>query len=558
MEKFTKPAYIFDDALVVTLLQKNKITSNRDYMFFSKLCSLNLEVIPFEEALHLSEFSNNEQSFLSYLKRFEDKGLLIVRHEIRPGGIAPCYIRLCNEDSFAFSYEYINERFIQGTEDLSLPLPTFKDFMFNNITIFQEFVTEYKPGVLSSKLAKTLDTEAKIYSIPIYKDLLYCTDKNVELICDYIIKRVRAQLTSQSLLLQEILKVFNQKFIIFKERLESEDLKEWEVIVSTLFKNISQLRTNNRVKEYVEFLDYIIILNTIISGHVLYIEKRTKRDVNRENVKEAVNREMLRLSNGISKGNFRAFIQKLAVEHALNEEDRVYEHVYARLVISCKDVKNDNYAGIIDFENYLIHSSLLANYIAEKYLYLNEKLNKYYADIMYNFLIHKLPAKDAVFFDTQELEVSVRQQVFQLDEFMYSILRNPVVLAHIIIVTTQRMNLSMKTTEPEQGPEPPLEPGLVTTKGTRATSSDQYNQLSVSKKLSAFFNLRTKQLLAWHEIFNIDTVSLAQLSFARLNLFRKILLFFSNRYKYTLKKIKTINMTYKKDLLDAEKRDLLK
>ncbi len=552
MEKFVKPSYIFDDALVVTLLQKNKITSNRDYTFFSKLCSLNLEVIPFEEGLHLSEFSNNEQSFLSYLKRFEDKGFLIVRHEIRPRGIAPSYIRLCNEDSFEFSYEYINERFIQGTQDFSLPMPTFKDFMFNNVTIFQEFVTEFKPSVLSSKLEKTLDKEAKIYSIPIYKDLLYCTDKNVELVCDYIIKRVRLQLKSHPLLLQETLKVFNQKFIVFKERLESDDLKEWEAIVTTLFKNITQLRSNNRIKEHVVFLDYIIILNTIVPGHVLYIEKRTKRDSNRESVKEAVNREMLRLSNGISKGNFKAFIQKLATEHALDEEDQVYDHVYARLVISCKDVKNDNYAGIIDFENYLIHSSLLANYIAEKYLYLNEKLNKHYADIMYNFLIHKLPAKDAVFFDTQELEVSVRQQVFQLDEFMYSILRNPVVLAHIIIVTTQRMNLSIKTTEQE------LDPDSIMPAETRPTDGDQYNQLSVSKKLSAFFNLRTKQLLAWHEIFNIDTVSLAQLSFTRLNLFRKILLFFSNRYKYTLKKIKTINMTYKKDLLDAEKRNLLR
>ena len=524
------PDYINDKFLIKTVLTKNKINSYKDYIFFTKLCSLNSEKIPFETAMQLSETTGDELTFINYLGRFTDKKLMVIRHSFKPEGLRPEYVFISNENSFEFIYEYINECIIQGLYDYNYPLPSFKELTYNNINIPKNNIENFTTEILYKKLQKKTIATPTIYSIPIYKDLFYFTDENIDKISDYAIIKLQKIFNSSPHVTNEILKLFKHNIQDFKTHTTSKDYKIWLPIIKEISKEIPSLRLNRKISDSYNFLDFIIILKNTLDTHITFIDEIAHTEKKLDNVKKEIESYFFQLTNGIDRENFEVFYNETIEKHELKEKKEILENqILQPLIIDVdKFEPNQQIYNIIDFKTYLIHSSMLPNCISEKYFSVNEKIHAIYLEIMKKFLLHKLPPKERIFFSIEELETSVRKHVQKIDNFMFTILQYPVVLANMII-----NNHNKKILEKNQDQQADMVSNEI--------EKTLFDKMSLSKQLSTFFNIRTKKLLKWHEIFNINVVQLATLSFSKLSFFQKLFLFITNRYKLTMKKIKKLN-----------------
>lgn len=524
MATLKKPAYLGNESLLATTLQRSKITANIDFTFFSKLCTLNTATVPFLDAMQLYDNTDDPTTFINYLKRFEDKKLLVIRHAIVDTELAPKYLQLCEQNSFEFLYEYINEYLIQGMFNPSHPLLTFKECSNQGVVIPQEQVVPFNEEDLVSRL-KNLPLDPKIYSIPIHQNIYFCTDETIDKICSLIISRIQLQLSNSPQLANEVLKIFKENFSSFKDKFTSNNITIWAEIINKLHSAIPHLRAKKRLLEQSEFLDYVLILKKVVNCHATFNKETKKKETNISSLQTELEKEMLNHPQGKTQVDFNMLLNSLIEKYDLKEnKEEVSKTIEKNLITPISELTAHKISGIIKFEEHYIHASVLASYISDRYFVLCDKLKQHYMQLMNSFLLHKLPSSNIIFFDFAELETSVRQLVHQMDELMYVILRNPVALASIIINANSKIN----TINGELN-------------GSKKDMQNNFTKMSLSKQLSAFFNLRTKRLLNWYEIFNIDVVNIAKKSFANLNFFRKILLFFTNRYKYTLHKVQRMN-----------------
>ncbi len=519
------PDYLNDDSLIKTILTKNKINSHKDYIFFTKLCSLNSAQIPFETAMQLSETTGDEITFVSYLGRFTDKKLMVIRYAFKPDGLRPDYIFISDENSFEFTYEYINESINQGLYDSNYPIPSFKELTYNNINIPKNHIENFSPDFLRDKLHGKTISSPTIYSIPIHKDLFYFTDENIDKISDYAIIKLQNIFKSSFQVTNEILKLFKHDTQDFRTHITSKEYGVWNPIIKKIDKEIPALRLNKKVSESYNFLDFIIILKSTIDTHLTYIDEVTHIEKNINDARKEIEAYFFNLPYGVNKEEFTIFYNELLTTYNLEQEE-AEKKILQSIIIQASDFEpSQQIHSIIDFDTYLIHSSMLPNCISTKYFAVNDTIYTMYLDIMKKFLLHKLAPKERIFFDIEALESSVRKHVQEIDAFMFTILQYPVVIANMIINNHNKQTLNNNQLESSQSIE----------------DQSLFSKMSLSKQLSTFFNLRTKKLLQWHEIFNINTVQLATTSFSKLSFFQKLYLFITNRYKLTMKKIQKLN-----------------
>lgn len=502
------------------LLKKFNVTAAKEVEFFNQLCSLGKSTIPYKDALLATSMQDEEFVFANIAKKFEQYQVLILRTTIEGENLVPSYVRLCQEGSFIFIAEYISEQINNTMVNPEIPLPSRNALSRNGFEIpkknliklnQQHFLTAYK----AQNNPEKIEDEA-LYILPITNgEYFISTFTSLPLLCKLAITRMKIMFTTSQDLLFTIGNTIEVPLEDLKMKTESDDEVIWEEIITLIYNNFEKLKTNQRIVHHYDLLDTIIILYNAIKPKIMYLldteQNKQIIDIFIRNVLKKIQE----ITEGITEQHFFSIIKtevdNLQLDKVLADEAMlIFKNQYtvpSDNIPSSLDLKNQDI--ILEINRLYIHSSIIVKIITEQFMELSKTLQEYYTNLLYKYLTKGLPPNDIVFFDEDAFEISVHQKVKEFNEVYSQILRNPVLLATLLV-------------------RKPL---------TATDPANNLQNMPTSRKMALFFNLRTKELLPWREIFNVHLPRLIELAYNKLKWYRRLILFFTGRYKHMYEKL---------------------
>lgn len=147
-----------------------------------------------------------------------------------------------------------------------------------------------------------------------------------------------------------------------------------------------------------------------------------------------------------------------------------------------------------------IHRNRVRNVFESSRTLAAERLREEYTDLMEAFLRGRSPEIGETFASKGDLDQDMRGRVERQDPVLGQLMLHPQLLAEAVIRHSKLLN--------------------------DATTTDE-----VKRDLAAYFNVQASELLPPHELFAIDLVPVFDAAFARLNVFRQLLLRISGRHE---------------------------
>ncbi len=512
----TIPSYFsYDKAEINKLLSRFNITNPKEIEVFNNLVIPRAIKIPYKDAIEIAHLQENEPLFKSIITKLEEETqYIILRNKITTHILEPDYIRFCDENSVEFFCEYITELLLKAKINDREPL-TFKSELEKHIDIPQGVLSECKSESLQEFYADPAKTPDIVFALETYKDTFLFTPASISSLWSTCAERMK-QIFENNIILHVVAKHLNTSITSIKEKIENNEIAIWNDFISTLFKELDPLSQNQQIKNYPDFLQLIIILEYLLKPKIIQLENVQSMEKKIEEHSKNVIKTIKKFPSGVSSAQFNQILQReIQTLNIKGSTTKVLDNFNKKYVTIANDATAEKkIKKIVKIENYHIYTELLGNYISEKYFTLEEKLKEHFVNNFQKYLLKKLPHSEITFFDEDLFEISVRQKVREYEELYYRILRAPILIASIII----HFDKNMKKIESLSGEH-----------------SD-----SVTKRLSAFFDLRTQSLLKWQEIFNLRVTTLSNEAYRRLNVWHKIILMFTGRYKNTQTKLRRI------------------
>lgn len=524
MSEMYIPSYInVGSSEVSKLLQKLNITATKEIEMFKQLCQLNQSKINYRDALAATNTKDEEFIFTNFIQKIEKYQIAVLRTEILETVLQPIYIRLTDESSVVYYKEYIIEQIHQAVLSPIFPLPTLQNFKKTDILIskghytpisLELFINAYKTCAISfPDIADDV-----IYSFPLpSKEIFLFTMSTVPYLCKICITRIQNLLQDQNLLLN-ISSTINIPTNELQGKIEDNNILMWDELSSILYKKFDMLQGNSLLSNYLELFDLITLLHHTIKPKIQQMKEIEEYSLLLSSFHNTILQKMKSYNETILHNQFIDLLKTQVKSSNISPEktESAIDDFFENYVVAnnkSQSLENDNF--IIQVNQWYLHTSLVIKIISEQYAPLTKKLTDYYTKSLAKYLLKKLPPSEIVFFDEESLEISVHQKVTEFDELYAQILKMPVFLASIL--SKSKTNTSSKST---------------------------LSDLPVSKKIALFFNLRTKTLLPWHEIFNLRLTTMVEEAYTTLPLVKKIIFLFTGRYKMMKEKIIKVQLAY--------------
>ena len=517
------------------ILHKYSVTATKEISFFTALCAKNKYIFSYQEALRITELEHDPVLFQTIAKKFQDLQLLILRHNLIDGTLHPSYIRLCDEESLIFYVEYITEYILILKNTPHKPIPTLNLLAAQGFDIpehhthrlskehFLEIYNEFddedddledediKDTTRESDETTTnniTNEQAIIYTLDIsQKQLFVCTPNTLLLLCDLCISKLKPFFNIPAITVF-LSKITNKSMDTLQKDLETTDYIVWQNLIQILNDKIEILYKTPSIAQNADIIDYIIILHYALEPHIIHIKKQEHLAASLDSFTINFLSYMKKYPHGVTESQYNEIIRKELLPLHLNtrqtrstllrfKKNHIITNNQTGSFINV-DIRNI----LLHIEKTIIHSENLVNVIAGNFFHISDALKKIYTDKLYQYLIGTLPPNEIVFFDEHEYEISVHHNLKLIDALYAQILKSPLLLARVITSLNSTTSLSNK-----------------------------FNILSPTQRVALFFNLRTKKILPWYEIFNLQLLPLSTKAYQKLSFFRKLILRFTGRYK---------------------------
>ncbi len=525
MSNITNPSYLHGDNSEVTrLLQRFNIQGSKEVEIFQNLVQTGKSKILYQDALEVTGLKNNPQLFMNAMEKFEECQIAIFRHDSYANNSEEKdYIRLCDEGSVVFYAEYITEIITNVNKGTSSVLPLISEIEKKGVKIPKDFIKVYDADFMKSLHESTADMRETllIISIQVRNDVFLFTPPTLPFICEMCICRIQ-YMVEQGNVIHTFARVFDLTLSDMRLKVESNDLLTWKTLSDTLYAKMDSLKGQQDFKTYPELLILFAVLHFLLKIKILQIESEHEFNESCTNFSNIIIKKMLETPGGMVEQQFQSTLQETAQDLSLSEPEKYIEKFSSESIIRASEFNGENLLPIVDMEKFYIHKDDLKHVISERYFILENKLAEHYRKLLRKYLSGGLSPKEIVFFDQDVLETSVHQKIMEFDELYYKILKQPVILASIII---ESGNNSEGTAD------------------TGATGDDFLKRSSNSGRLSLFFNVQTQRLLKWYIIFNLNIPKLGERAYQQLSIFRKLLLLFTGRYQSVRTRLRRISGT---------------
>lgn len=523
-----------------TFLQSINMNNEGDIEKVIYLTKHSTPTIEYKTALKLTKTMEDEFSFNSFMQRLENFHIGITRTSLSKTSLTPNYIRLCDPDSSIFFNEYISEQSNKAAHDMEKALSTNTELKTLGMIIPRNMITPLdishaKKAFQMSIYANAITQNDSIYSIPLSKkDSLYCTQYSIPIVTDICMIRLR-MILNDAKLLPLFAKVIEMSLTEAQDKINSEQYIIYENFISQCYTLLPQLKENPKLSAYTDVFDYITILNNLIQAKIQQdkINTQTKKDIS--SFQDMVLQELYMEPNGIAFNKIDDYLENLARKQGLTDDEVIQPSIKTFHDEFMIDAENPDTAKLkkgdvcIIFDGICIHNMVILNVLTEEFQPLCNELRIYYTNLLQKFLESKLNIKDNVFLSEETLEIATHQKVQEMQPLYAQILKSPVLLAGLL---SQKKVLGNNN-------------ALVT--------------MSNSKKLSLFFNLRTKEVLPWHKIFNVNLTIFTEEAYKNISQIRRWIMVLTGKFKSIkerIAKLEKLSSTMEVD--EKEIKELLK
>lgn len=499
-----------------TFLQKLNISNKRDIEMFISLTKYDSPIIPYKQALAMTKTSNDEFSFNSFIQRMENSHVGILRKSISGDILIPDYVRLCDDDAPIFYCEYISELTNYAYLAPDKNLPTRRQFKILGYEIPKEIAVvldiNHIQKAFKNEGKKSLLNSDSIYALKLPRnEILYCTQYSIPKLAELCIERLKLAFMD-SKIIPNIAKNIGMNLTEAREKIERNDLVAWDDFINQCHSALPRLQDNPNTSAYTDIFDYITILNLLIKPKLLQEQSnlQIKQDINNFQVNAL--HKIYESTSGIPTEKLHDFLEKVAVNSGIQEEEVIstsIDQFFSGYIFKPNDTntKKLSYDSCIIIDGTCYHSKIIFNIITENFSKICSDLRSYYTGLLKKYLENKLSLKDNPFLNEENLEISVHHKVAELEPTYAILLKNPVLLANI---------LTQKQSE---------------------TSNSAFANMPKSRKLSLFFNLRTKNLLPWHKIFNINLALFTEDAYNKIGTVNRFWMIFTGRYRAMTSKL---------------------
>lgn len=518
-----------------TFLQSINITNENDIEKVVSLTKHSTPTIEYEKALSLTKTKDDEFSFTSFMQRIEKMHIGITRTVLTKKNLLPNYVRLCDLDSAIFFNEYISEHSNKAAHAIDKSLSTSLDLKAQGIVIPKNMLTELdishaKNAFKMSVYANVAPRDDTIYSIKLSKkDIFYCTTYSIPIITDICMTRLRIIL-NDSKLLPVFAKVIGMGLTEAQDKINSEHYIVYEDLISQCYALLPKLKDTPKISAYTDVFDYIIILNNFIKAKIQQdkINTQTQQDISI--FQESALQELYIHSKGVPHVKLDEFLKKLANKQGIVDEELIktsIETFNEEFVTTAEnpDNKKLKQGACIIIDGVCINSAIILDILTGHFNEICAEFKKYYINLLKRFLENSLSVKDNVFLSEETLEVATHQKLQELEPMYALILKSPVLLASLL---SQKITLG---------------------------NNNALSTMSTSRKLSLFFNLRTKEILPWHKIFNVNLSVFAEEAYLKIGKLRRYWMIFTGKFKSIkerIEKLEKLSSTMQVDLKEVK------